>query len=51
VNCEEHAALCKAQEVPGYPMLVYYANGIKSEYSGGRKLDLLKAFTEKAAST
>jgi hypothetical protein len=32
-------------------MLVYYANGVKSEYTGGRKFDLLKEFTEKAAST
>jgi thioredoxin domain-containing protein 5 len=51
VNCEDHAALCKTQDVPGFPMLVYYANGVKSEYTGGRKFDLLKAFTEKAAST
>ncbi|KIM79468.1 hypothetical protein PILCRDRAFT_823363 [Piloderma croceum F 1598] len=51
VNCEVHAALCKTEDVPGFPMLVYYANGVKSEYSGGRKFDLLKAFTERAAST
>jgi thioredoxin domain-containing protein 5 len=51
VNCEVHAALCKIEDVPGFPMLVYYANGVKSEYTGGRKFDLLKAFTERAAST
>jgi len=43
--------LCKAQDVPGFPMLVYYANGAKSEYTGGRKFDLLKAFTDRASST
>ena len=51
VNCDAHAALCKAQDVPGFPMLVYYANGAKSEYTGGRKFDPLKAFTERASST
>jgi thioredoxin domain-containing protein 5 len=49
VNCEDHSALCKSQDVSGYPMLVYYANGAKTEYTGGRKFDLLKTFTEKAA--
>jgi thioredoxin domain-containing protein 5 len=50
VNCEEHDALCKSQDVKGYPTLAYYSEGgVKSEYSGGRKLDQLKAFAEKAS--
>jgi thioredoxin domain-containing protein 5 len=53
VNCDDHSALCKAQGIQGYPTLVWYAAGDapsgKSEYNGGRKLDALKAFAEKAA--
>lgn len=49
VNCEDYGALCKSEDVAGYPMLVYYANGARSEYMGGRKFEALKAFTEKAA--
>jgi thioredoxin domain-containing protein 5 len=49
VNCEDYSALCKGQDVTGYPMLVYYANGAKTEYTGSRKFELLKNFTEKAA--
>lgn len=30
-------------------MLVYYSNGANSEYTGSRKLDKLKEFTEKAS--
>lgn len=49
VNCEDHAALCKTQDITGFPMLIYYSNGAKSEYTGSRKLDKLKEFTEKAS--
>jgi len=49
VNCDENSALCKAQGVTGYPMLLFYSEGAKSEYPGGRKLDQLKAFAEKAS--
>lgn len=49
VNCEDNSALCKAQGVTGYPMLAFYSEGAQSEYSGGRKLDQLKAFAEKAS--
>lgn len=48
VNCEDYSTLCKSQDVTGYPMLVYYANGVKTEYTGSRKFDSLKAFTEQA---
>ncbi|KAF8164798.1 protein disulfide isomerase [Crassisporium funariophilum] len=49
VNCDDHGALCKAQGIQGYPTLVYYNDGAKSEYNGGRKLEQLKAFSEKAS--
>lgn len=50
VNCDDHSALCKAQGVQGYPTLAWFNQGEeKSEYSGGRKLDQLKAFAEKAS--
>jgi hypothetical protein len=49
VNCDENSALCQDQDVLGYPMLQYYSGGVKTEYTGGRKIDQLKAFTEKAA--
>ena len=50
VNCDDNAALCKSQSLEGYPTLFFFdGNGVKSEYKGGRKLDQLKAFSEKAA--
>ncbi|KAH0587068.1 Thioredoxin domain-containing protein 5 [Termitomyces sp. J132] len=51
VNCDDHSAICKAHNVQGYPTLVYISSGgIRSEYNGGRKLDELRNFAEKAAS-
>jgi len=49
VNCEEQGALCREQGISGYPMLFYYPNGRdnKMEYTGGRKLDQLVAFSER----
>ena len=50
VNCEEHGALCRTQDVTGYPMLYYYSGNkkdSKTEYTGGRKIDQLKTFAEK----
>jgi thioredoxin domain-containing protein 5 len=50
VNCDDNASLCKSQSIEGYPTLIFFdSNGVKSEYNGGRKLDQLKAFSEKAA--
>ena len=50
VNCDENSSLCKSQSIEGYPTLIYFdKDGLKSEYNGGRKLDQLKAFSEKAA--
>ena len=50
VNCDDNSALCKSQNIEGYPTLIYFdSNGVKSEYNGGRKIDQLKVFVEKAA--
>ena len=51
VNCDENAALCKSQSIEGYPTLIFYdGKGFKSEYNGGRKLEQLKTFSERASS-
>ena len=48
VNCDDHNALCRAEDVQGYPMLFYYGDGgVKTEYTGGRKLEQLQVFVEK----
>lgn len=45
VNCDENPTLCRAEGVQGYPMLFYYGDdGVKTEYTGGRKLEQLQAF-------
>ena len=53
VNCDDNSALCKSQEIQGYPTLVWFGQGEngsgRSEYNGGRKLDQLKTFAEKAS--
>lgn len=50
VNCEEHSAICRQEGVTGYPMLFYYGGkGTKTEYTGGRKLEQLRAFAEKVS--
>ncbi|EKM59021.1 uncharacterized protein PHACADRAFT_249183 [Phanerochaete carnosa HHB-10118-sp] len=51
VDCEAHGALCRSQGITGYPMLFYYGanGGSKTEYTGGRKLEQLKAFAEKVS--
>ena len=48
VDCEAHASLCALHRVPGCPTLIYFSSGVRSEYTGGRKLDQLKAFAETA---
>ncbi|KAI0693473.1 thioredoxin-domain-containing protein [Cytidiella melzeri] len=49
VDCESNAGLCRTQEISGYPMLFYYGqrgHG-KTEYTGHRKIENLRAFAEK----
>lgn len=53
VNCDSYPALCKTQDVKGYPMLYFYtggtgAGGKKTEYTGGRKLEQLQRFADMA---
>lgn len=49
VNCDEHNALCKAHNIQGYPTLVWFGQeSERHEYNGGRKLEQLRAFVEKA---
>ncbi|KAF8075957.1 protein disulfide isomerase [Lyophyllum atratum] len=51
VDCDDNGALCKANNIHGYPTLVYMTSGgLRSEYNGGRKLEQLKAFGDKASS-
>jgi thioredoxin domain-containing protein 5 len=49
VNCDDQPSVCKAEGIQGYPMLFYYANGVKTEYNGGRKLEAMRTFAEKAS--
>jgi thioredoxin domain-containing protein 5 len=50
VNCEDHGSLCKKEGIEGYPALFFYpgSGAEKSEYLGGRKLEQLSAFADKA---
>jgi thioredoxin domain-containing protein 5 len=50
VNCEDHGSLCKKQGVEGYPALFFYPGpgAEKTEYMGGRKIEQLSAFADKA---
>ena len=49
VNCDDHKALCKEQDVEGFPMLfLYSAGGQKTEYTGSRKLEVMKSWADKA---
>ncbi|KAJ7691806.1 thioredoxin-like protein [Mycena rosella] len=50
MNCDAHRKFCVAQDVVGYPMLVFYPpGGPKSEYQGGCKLMQLQSFVEEAS--
>ena len=53
VNCDENQSLCKSQGIQGYPTLIWFGQGEevagRSEYSGGRKLEQLRVFVEKAS--
>ncbi|KAF9453143.1 protein disulfide isomerase [Macrolepiota fuliginosa MF-IS2] len=49
VDCDAQSSLCAAQKIQGYPTLIYFANGVRSEYAGGRRLDQLRTFAETAS--
>ncbi|KAG8688702.1 hypothetical protein FRC11_004943 [Ceratobasidium sp. 423] len=48
VNCEQYGALCKSQNVDGYPMLFFYNAGQKVDFRGGRKIEPLEQFVLRA---
>lgn len=49
VNCDEFGALCKSQNIEGYPTLLYFPiQGEKIEYTGSRAAPKLKEFAEDA---
>jgi hypothetical protein len=47
VNCDENTQLCQSFDVQGYPTLIYFSGGSKTEYTGGRSIEQLKSFAEK----
>lgn len=51
VDCEAHSSICRKEGISGYPMLFYYGDSGsgKTEYTGGRKFDQLRAFSEKVS--
>jgi len=49
VDCEAHKSLCKTQSIEGFPTLVFFNRGARSDYNGGRKLEQLTKFAEKAS--
>ncbi|KAJ3713890.1 thioredoxin-like protein [Lentinula raphanica] len=51
VDCETHKALCKENDIQGFPTLVYISDGIKTEYNGGRKIEQLTDFATKASAS
>ncbi|KAJ3865039.1 protein disulfide isomerase [Lentinula novae-zelandiae] len=51
VDCESHKALCKENNIGGFPTLVYIADSSHTEYGGGRKLEQLEEFAEKASNS
>ncbi|CAE6365890.1 unnamed protein product [Rhizoctonia solani] len=48
VNCEQYGALCKTQNVDGYPMLFFYHAGQKVDFRGQRKIESLEQFVLRA---
>ncbi|KAN0140166.1 Thioredoxin-like fold [Lactarius tabidus] len=49
VNCEDHKSLCSAEGITGFPMLFFYpSSGKKTEYTGNRKLEAMRAWVERA---
>ncbi|KDQ14118.1 hypothetical protein BOTBODRAFT_32911, partial [Botryobasidium botryosum FD-172 SS1] len=50
VNCDDNRSLCLQQGVEGYPTLLFYHGGQKSEYNGGRALEAMERFVTKGVS-
>ncbi|KAG9102339.1 protein disulfide-isomerase precursor [Ceratobasidium sp. 370] len=49
VDCTEHADLCQANNVGGYPTLKVFRHGKDKEYSGPRKADGIVSYMKKQA--
>ncbi|QRV87587.1 prolyl 4-hydroxylase, beta polypeptide [Ceratobasidium sp. AG-Ba] len=49
VDCVEHADLCQANGVGGYPTLKVFRNGKDKEYGGPRKADGIVSYMKKQA--
>ncbi|KAG8695053.1 protein disulfide-isomerase precursor [Ceratobasidium sp. 394] len=49
VDCTEHADLCQANNVSGYPTLKVFRHGKDKEYSGPRKADGIVSYMKKQA--
>lgn len=47
VDCTRHEALCAEMDVHGYPTILAFADGVRTEYSGSRDLEALEEFAEK----
>lgn len=46
VNCDMYSSLCGEQGVEGYPMLFFYREGHKLDYTGKRTLEAMEAFSD-----
>lgn len=44
VDCTVHQSLCSEYGVKGYPTLMFWKDGVKNPYSGGRTYDAVKKF-------
>jgi protein disulfide-isomerase A1 len=49
VDCTEHADLCQANNVAGYPTLKVFRHGKDKEYTGPRKADGIVSYMKKQA--
>jgi len=46
VNCDMYSSLCNQQGVEGYPMIFFYREGHKLDYTGKRTLEAMEAFSD-----
>ncbi|KAF9076692.1 protein disulfide isomerase [Rhodocollybia butyracea] len=49
VDCEAHKSLCKEHNIQGFPTLMFIADGSETEYNGGRRIEHLREFADKAS--
>ncbi|KAE8214915.1 hypothetical protein CF327_g1740 [Tilletia walkeri] len=51
VDCEKYADVCRGYAVASFPTLKMFNNGEVTEYTGGRNLDAMKSWAQKAGSS